>query len=155
MRRLFLNHFTRATKEHLYFPYDDWALKFAVSVSWRILSLHIKKSGLSHFSEGQRAHADRALRTWGEFMLNHRDDPGPYEQHMLFFDVIEHHTFTDLSPYMNRYLLRTVDMDVISSEKSALVYSKIGRIAIFGVIQSDMNDWNGTRMQFKNRLLRQ
>ena len=86
-------------------------------------------------------------------MLNQRDDLGPYEQHMLFFDVIEHHTSTDLSPYMNRYLLRTVDMDVISSKKTALVYSKMGRIAIFGVIQSDMNDWKGTKINLKTGFL--
>lgn len=135
------------------FPYNDWAMKFAVSVSWRVLS-HIKQLGLSHFSEKQKKSADRALETWAEFLLNNRDDLGPYEQHMLFFDVIERHNFQDLSPYMNRYLLRTVDMDVICSENSALVYSKMGRIALFGVISgSNTKNWKGTKMLAKEGVL--
>ena len=112
------------------FPYDDWALKFAVSVSWRAL-FHTRQLGLSHFSERQQAYADRALNTWSEFLLERRKDPGPYEQHMLFFDVIASHTFTDLSPYMNRYLMRTIDIDPISSKYSASIYTKMGRIALF------------------------
>lgn len=135
------------------YPYDEWALKFAVSVSWRAL-IHNKQLGLSHFSQRQRAYADRALNIWSEFILDQRKNPGPYEQHMLFFDVIASHTFPDLSPYMNRYLLRTIDMDVICSEKSAFIYTKMGRIALFGVINDpNINYWKGTKMHVKHGVL--
>ena len=135
------------------FPCEEWALKFAVSVSWRVL-VHFKQLGLlSHFSEIQQADADKALNMWSEFMLDHRDHLGPHEQHMVFFDVIEFNTLTDLSPYMNRYLLRTFDMDVICSENSTLVYSKMGRIGLFGVIRDDnIKYWRGTRIDMNGFL---
>lgn len=116
------------------FSYDDWALKFAASVSWRVL-FYFKKRGFSHLSRGLQADADGALKMWSEFILDGRENLAPYEQHMFSLDVIEHHNLPDLSPYMNRYILRTVDADVISSENSALVYSKLGRIVIFGIIK--------------------
>src|ERR1700690_3695395 len=47
--------------------YDDWLLKFCVSISWRILLLGHEKTSLVDLPEGHRAAAMSALDTWAGF----------------------------------------------------------------------------------------
>jgi len=126
--------------------YRQWALKFAVSISWRVLQYYMKR-GLSHFTDEQRAHAEEALNVWGKFLRGEEKHPKHFEQHLLPLDVVEHHTAGGTSPFLNRYLLRAVHMDVIASESSAIVYTKLCRIIIFGFIYEDNPvGWRGMKL---------
>ena len=126
--------------------YEDWALKFAVSVSWRVL-IHYKQLGLSHFSEKQLVAADYALNAWREFLLDNRPHPAQFQQHMLPLGPIEHHTSPEISPYINRYILRSIDMEPICSEDRAFIYTKLGKIILFGFIQEpNPKLWKGTKL---------
>ena len=71
--------------------------------------------------------------------------PGPFRQHLLPFDAIESITFRqDLSPNLNRYLMRTTDMDLCEGKTASFVYSKLGRFVILGFIRQDRpNQWQG------------
>lgn len=132
--------------------YENWALKFAVSVSFRVL-LYYKEIGLSHFSSRQKILADQALRIWRSFLLDQNQDIGKFEQHLLPLDVIKNHTAPQISPFINRYLLRAVHMDVISSNHSAIIYSKLFRIVIFGFIEENSENWQGTKLHFMNGII--
>lgn len=133
------------------YPYNEWALKFAVSVSWRALAYSKKKIGLSHFSELQLNYVERALKLWGEFLLDRQSNPGMFEQHILPLEIIENHNVPNLSPFMNRYILRTVDIDVIRSENSACVYTKMCKLVLFGFIQPPSpRIWKGTKLHVKH-----
>jgi hypothetical protein len=151
--------------EHLFLPlhsnptlttplrYGHWALKFAVSVSWRVLLYYHQLHDLSHFSEKQRECAQNALDVWRGFLLGEVSHPGQFEQHLLPVDVVKSHSGPAISPFLNRYLLRSVHMDVICSNTSAMVYSKMGHLILFGFIQEDSKRWKGTKLRVNNGLV--
>lgn len=148
--------------EHLFLPlhsnptltapinYGPWALKFAVSASWRVLVYYHKLDDLLHFSEKQRETAQIALDVWRRFLLGELPNPGQFEQHLLPIDVIQSYSGPKISPYLNRYLLRSVHMDVICSNTSAMVYLKMGHLILFGFIQEDSKRWRGTKLHVNN-----
>jgi len=127
--------------------YGPWLEKFAVSVSWRVGTLFKNKSWLSHLPT-QLVHAiEKSLQTWREFLLNHRSDPGQFEQHLLLFDAIVNSTDTDMPTNINRFLLRTVDRNVGYTEEEMFVYAKMCRIALIGFTKIlHPQRWEGTKL---------
>ena len=80
--------------------YGDWMLKFAVSVSWRILAYlkyappysenEVMSKELINFllalAPDSHSEAENALETWRLFLLNKRPDVAPYNQHFLLLN---------------------------------------------------------------------
>jgi hypothetical protein len=148
--------------EHLFLPlhsnailaapikYGPWALKFAVSASWRVLVYYHKLDDLLHFSEKQRESAQIALDVWRRFLLGELPNPGQFEQHLLPIDVLRSYSGPKISPYLNRYLLRSVHADLICSNTLAMTYLKMGHLILFGFIQEDSKRWKGTKLHVNN-----
>lgn len=127
--------------------YSAWALKFAVSVSWRVLKYMLQTSDLSCFNEKKMDNIQVALSVWQKFLLGELPNPEQYEQHLLPMDTIDGYTGLTLSPFFHRYLLRSVDMDIIYSNSIVVVYSKLGHILLFGFIQeNNARRWKGTKL---------
>jgi len=137
------------------FKYGSWALKFAVSVSWRVLLYYYQLHDLSHFSRKQKKSALEALGVWRGFMLGKLPHAGQFEQHLVTVDVIESYSGPKISPFLNRYLSRSIHMDVICSDKTAMVYTKMGRLIIFGFIQGNSKRWKGTKLHVNKGLIMQ
>ena len=113
------------------FEYQEWLLKFAVSLSWRAL-LYFREIGeLKHFPETLQQEANLALYTWSEFLLNRQPHPGKYEQHLLPLDEIVDYSVQDMPSNINRYLLRSVAIDAVCSDKDAYVYVKLPQLEHF------------------------
>ena len=132
-------------------PYrGTWALRFCVSVSWRALEL-LKDHGLSHLTEPQQRGCDETLETWRKFLTNALPHPGRHEQHLVPLDVIADHTMPDLSPFINRYLTRAIDLSLPTSNKEVLTYVKMGRLLLIGfaVPAQDTTDWKGTKVRVR------
>jgi len=126
--------------------YTNWALKFATSVSWRVLTFY-ENDGNDHLSLEQQKSAKKASETWRKFILGDIPHPGEFQQHILLLDAIESHTVPELSPFINRYFLSAIDMDVVSSSDYAFVYTKFFRVVIFGFIHGiEHNKWRGTKI---------
>ena len=127
--------------------YGPWALKFAVSVSWRVLLYHFSRYGLPYLTNGQRAKANEALETWRRFLLGELPNPGQFEQHLLPLNVITQYHGLNISPFMNRYIMLTLDMGIPYSNRSVTIYSKMGNILLFGLVQKyAANRWKGTKL---------
>ena len=127
--------------------YGPWALKFAVSVSWRVLTYHRRNMTISGLSSIQERAVERALEAWRLFVLDSAPLPARFQQHLLPLDVIERHTLQNASPFLNRYLLRGLHMDVVGWGDSILVFTKMFRIIIFGFIHVKRpGHWKGTRI---------
>jgi hypothetical protein len=136
------------------FQYQEWLLKFAVSLSWRSLLYIREATGLNHFSEALRREAERALSKWSEFLLGRQPHPGKYEQHLLPLDVLVEHTVTDMPPNINRYLLRSVEIDAACSDRQAFVYVKLPYILLLGFIHiTHPREWEGTKVHVRQGLL--
>jgi hypothetical protein len=134
-------------------PYQEWLLKFCVSVSWRVLKHVEQKTGLKNLNDGHRVEVPRALERWRAFLFDEVSNPGPYEQHLLPLGPIESTNLTDLPDTMNRYLMRGVEMDVCGGEVSAHTFAKMGRFALFGTIKPTSKRWEGTRVAVRSGVI--
>jgi hypothetical protein len=131
--------------------YGPWMGKFAVSISWRVLTAYKLIGGLDEFPSAMVTAAGRAQRWWQDFLLDRRPNPGPFEQHMLPVNVIAETTIPSLPPNINRYLSRAVDLYVAYNRTSCIVYAKMGKIVLFGfVAMPHARKWKGTKLRVKN-----
>jgi hypothetical protein len=134
--------------------YQEWLLKFAVSLSWRVLLYGSEAGELQHFPEALQQEAERALYRWSEFLLGRQPHPGKYEQHILPLDVLVDHTVLDMPPNINRYILRSVEIDVACSDREAFVYVKLPYILLIGFISiRHPKEWEGTKVHVRQGLL--
>ncbi len=126
------------------FSYGSWLSKYCVSVSWRVLTF-LRQDKLSHFSPAMIEAADSALTTWRQVLLDEKPHPGKHQQHMLLLDLVHEHTFSEIPPNLNRYILRTVDIDAACTSREAFIYSKMGRVVLVGFIHiAKPRQWQGS-----------
>jgi hypothetical protein len=71
-------------KKIISITYGPWALKFAVSVSWRVLLYFYQLDDLAHLSGKQRETTQKTLDVWRKFLLGELQNPGKFEQHLLY-----------------------------------------------------------------------
>jgi hypothetical protein len=113
--------------------YTEWAMRFAVSVSWRVLVFNMELTGpIDHLSEQQLQATSAAERQWRAFLVGETPHTAQYQQHLVVLDLIDSHTTPGLSPFINRYIARVNDMDVIASPVSALTYANSGKFSSSG-----------------------
>jgi hypothetical protein len=144
--------FNKGTKNHV--NYGPWFLKFCVSVSWRVLNFFIEEADLDHFPTNLQQSARDAHSVWKEFLLDKLPHPGPHQQHFLPLDVIESFTHPGMPPNINRYILRTVDLDAVFGGNNAFVYSKMGRFLVIGFLNMKRpRDWQGTLVHVRNGII--
>ncbi len=131
--------------------YGPWLLKFCASVSWRIMNLMLEEHDISHYPETLQDSALKAREIWKEFLLDKREHPDRNEQHFLPLNTIESFTDPNMPSNINRYILRSVDIDAAWGGKSAFVYSKLGRFIILGFIEMPQpRQWVGTKVHVKH-----
>lgn len=131
--------------------YGPWALKFAVSVSWRLLKYYSENPKFSELPEVARERLFVALRTWRAFLLDHRSDPGEFELHLLPFGPIER-PLPGMSAFFNRYIERSIDDTMVDNGQETLVFAKLARVILFGVVPrgSRPREWKrATRLAVK------
>jgi hypothetical protein len=133
--------------------YSDWLLKFCVSISWRVLTHVSGQNLLSHLGQQQKRQSARALDRWSQFLLGKVSHPDRFEQRLVILSTLRTAPPGRLwQPNSNRYILRSVDVDIASNESSAFTFSKIGPIALFGMIEAD-GHWRGTKVNANEGVL--
>lgn len=133
--------------------YDDWLLKFAVSVCWRILEDGMRENRLGHFRGRWSAQLPSCRETWKQFLLGTGPDVCEHHVHMLRWDGIVGGQGPALPTNINRYLRRAVEMDVVCSDDEAFLYAKLGPIMLFGMIAyPGSKQWRGTRIYLEGKL---
>ena len=105
--------------------YDEWLLRFCVSVSWRVLQFHKEENSLKGYEPDAIAHIAQAESVWKEFLLGRQPHPEQFEQHLIPFVAMESISFPkdEVFPNLNRYLMRTVEMDLCRGRKAIYVYA--------------------------------
>ncbi len=135
-------------REAMRFKYESWLLKFAVSVSWRVLTWY-KPDDLPEISESGKDLIARALQTWKEFLFDQCPHPSSFEQHMILLDVPKSiQNIDNLPPNWNRFLIRGCHINLALSDGHPLyIYTKMGRITLLGFIGiEDPRHWVGTKI---------
>jgi hypothetical protein len=132
-------------------PYGEWLLKFCVSISWRALLLASEQGLLGELSEIQRAPAVEALQTWHSFLRDLVPHPGKFEQHLLVFDEISSYEGGPLPANINRYALRSIEMDIPSTKDFAFTFVKMGPFAILGFLYlAKPREWSGVKVHVRH-----
>lgn len=127
--------------------YGEWLHDFCVSVSWRVLQMVWERTGLDHCSSEQAANAAAALNAWKSYLKGASTDLLGFEQHLLPLDAVGDVEGGELPANINRYFLRTVDVDFVVGERSGFVYSKLGPMVIIGfAYQANPAEWVGTKV---------
>jgi hypothetical protein len=133
------------------FQYEDWMLKFCVSVSWRVLSMFVEDSLLSRLGERQQAVVPLALQKWSEFLLGKTPHPEVFEQHFFLCLPVSSHAISDMPSNINRYLFRVSDINVAASKNSLIVYSKFAQMILIGFIDVEIpKNWIGTKVHVQS-----
>lgn len=142
-------------QESLRFEYESWLLKFAVSVSWRVLTWY-KPNDLSEISKEGKGLIAKTLQTWKAFLLNKCPTPGSFEQHMILLDVIKSvQNINELPPNWNRFMIRGCHINLAHSDGQPLyIYIKMGRIHLLGFIGIEHpRHWVGTKIHVKRGVI--
>lgn len=128
--------------------YGPWMLHFCASLSWRTLQYHYCtqpeefKSYPKHLIERMQV----AESTWRKYLLGEIANPGEFRQHLVPLDRIEK-TSGRLSPNINRYLMRAIQMDICCGDETLFAFTKIGRFMILGFInEPNPGNWGGSRI---------
>ncbi len=123
-------------------------MKCLASISWRVLLFHSLSQGLPNLDDQHVIkESKRALEQLRLFIMNEIPSPEPYGQHLLPMEIIADHSLSKLSPFINRYIVSSLDHDVIGSKNSAFIYSKLGTLLLFGeILEPFAHEWDGTRI---------
>lgn len=107
--------------------YGGWLAKFCASISWRTLSYmrHLNPRQESERNEIEVA----ALNGLSSFLLDRSSNLGIYEQHFYPLEPVDK-TNANFPPNLNRYLLRSMHMDVLDDGGQLLVFTKFPRFII-------------------------
>lgn len=128
------------------FAYDSWGLKFASSIVWRVLTESLEH-GSGRLTPEQSHTASLAEETWRAFILGKAPHPGRFEVHALPLDVVPANVGSGVSPFLNRYLLRVADAEVVAGTSEVLVYAKLCRVLLVGhVTVEDQTRWRASRL---------
>lgn len=134
--------------------YEEWLLKFCVSVSWRVLKFARGKNENASYSDEQKVLMDKAEARWCAFLKSEVPHPANFEQHLLIFDLVATTNIPNLPRNFNRFMTGAVTLDIVGSERSVMTFAKLGSFMIFGIIQKGPNQWHGTKIHVKGGLLK-
>jgi hypothetical protein len=147
--KLFYPYINRKSSK---FIYCEWLLHFCVSISWRVLQHYKDNGSLKNYEPDAMAFIAQAERTWKAFLRGQLPHPGRFSQHFFPLDGIDaiQYESENLSPNINRYLMRTIDTDIVRGKGANFVYSKLGRFLILGFIREDRpSRWQGAKVHVK------
>lgn len=129
--------------------YQEWMMRFCVSLTWRTALAAQQESDLRHCSSDLRNDTREAMTVWRDFLLRKVTNPGPFQQHFLPLSALASpHPLAP--PSINRYLLRSVDLDVLCSPREAIVWVKLPFFLILGWVKVQKPfQWKGTRLRVR------
>lgn len=133
--------------------YEDWLLKFCVSISWRVLKFAEISTGLTNFTAEQIEMAQKASDRWARFLLGFEQNPAQFEQHLIPLDPIDSHSVKGMPSNINRYILRAIEMDIPSGERCAFTYAKMGKFLLFGFVQPPSHKWVGSKVHVNRGII--
>lgn len=130
------------------FEYDNWFLKFAVSISWRsLIYLHLQED-LESLPNGHGPHAKQALKQWEAFLNQEQSDIGVFNQHLILMDTVVSATGIENNFDLNLYIQRGIEFNTVHSSKECYIFTKLGRVVIAGTILNvnPKTRWEGTEI---------
>lgn len=133
--------------------YEEWMLKFAVSLAWRTLAFGDYRGKLKIPSD-EVENVAAAFAAWKDVLRDERPHPGMYEQHLLPLGQIESSSSPKTPNNINRYFMRAVDTDIAFSAGTSFTYVKLGPFAFFGFLKKSRFKWSGAKLHVRHGSIR-
>lgn len=134
--------------------YGDWLLKFCVSMSWRILLAAYEKSALVELTQPLNSAATAALESWGQFLRGETPHPEPLEQHLFITENLAGIRGHRLPAGMNRYAMRSIEIDMPSTPDFGFAFTKMGPVAVLGFYHLEQpRGWSGGRVDVSDGVI--
>ena len=131
--------------------YGHWMSKFCASLSWRTLTYIRSKNIKKDKSQEYYDTLDKAEQHLANYLLGKVDNLDQYEQHVFPLDKIASTTQSGLPTNINRYLLRSVAMDIIGNSSDLFIYTKLPSFIILGAIYAkDLKKMRASRIAQKS-----
>lgn len=121
--------------QEMTFEYNDWMSKFCASLSWRTLTY------IRHFHPERSESAEdvnilnNAETHMANFLLGKEYELNEYSQHLIPVESIVEFEGKQPPKNINRYLLRAISMDIIKYSDNILIFTKLPRFIIIGVVK--------------------
>ena len=129
------------------FDYEDWFLKFLVSISYRSLVNKLEHEELEDHSKLCIKNIREAKGIWKDFLLGKRKDIGLYRQHFLIMPIQTKTESSFLQSHevlFNFYLLTAIDTNTIfyQDDSEAYLITKFGEFFVIAtLIDSNPRQW--------------
>ena len=129
--------------------YDDRFLKFAVSLSWRLLVLN-DDNFKKNYPQLMKI-STQAEESWRNYLLGYSTNSGPFEHHIFFFDQIAEGQ--NIPTDFQLYTLRAVDSTLVGNKDIAIVYSKLPSMMFVSAIHPpQLEGWSNTRILERGKI---
>jgi hypothetical protein len=131
---------------HSRFEYDDWLMKFIVSISWRVAVNEYEE-----FIEDQeywKDDLDKALEAWRRFLLNDGSSPSPYTHHIFIFPEFQTTSLEEEArEVLSSYIHLGCDSSITFSRTDLCVYTHLPNIIMTSfIVPPSRDDWIGTQV---------
>ncbi|TGK71456.1 hypothetical protein EHQ27_05405 [Leptospira wolffii] len=121
------------------FKYDQWLLRFIISVHWRILVKEREDLSKS-LSSYQLKVIDLKLEVWRKFILFELDSTGPQKSYLIFLQSFREgkgNLILKLNERIDIYILRSIDGTSVFTSKTLGVFAKFGPVVAYTTILPD------------------
>lgn len=124
------------------FNYDEWLLKFVVSISWRIGISELQKE--YELTSQQQENLTKTLEVWRDYLMGNKKLPSS-SNHNIY--LIEKSKFENSIGYFD-YFFRSVDSHLnFSLGKKGAIYTLLPGILMVSYIGATSNsEWKNTRI---------
>lgn len=132
--------FHPSTSGQSVFPYEQWLVRFAASLSWRALQFR-KSIDVPEHAEVDATFAKMESHL-ADFLLGNEKHVGTFTQHIYHVSGLAAPVYPG-SPMLNRYLTRTADIDFLRTDdlSEVMVYVKLPMFIFFSVAASKYRKW--------------
>lgn len=129
------------------FEYDEWLLKFVVSLAWRTA-----QTKSTHLSLEQSNALKRATKRWSRFLLGDARSPGPHQHHFMLSNAVRVADGPAPEGFFT-YMLRSFDSTIVNGRTDVIAFTKLpGMVFASYVIPRRPSGWHGTAIVTSGRL---
>lgn len=135
------------------FYYDEWLIKFVISISWRVFNYQEKNNPdlVVYFARKTR----KAIELWRKYLLGKSRNRGRCQHHIFFFDLLDNDNSKGHIPdNIHSYMFRGIDIVVNNSDiDNIFIYTVIPGIMIVSHVHPpDIKGWVNTKVKKRGKL---
>lgn len=115
--------------------YEHWMSKFCASLTWRTLTYIRSINPDDEKPKEYYETIEKAEKHLANYLLDKVDNLNEYEQHLFPLEAVASTSYSGLPKNINRYLLRSIAMDIVGNNTELLIYTKLPSFMLLGFVK--------------------